>query len=72
MQLPMTYEQHIALMCSLKQQGNIRLAEQIAYHLSVSITDDLYVPVKFNNTTCALASARYILIHSMKQIGLIT
>lgn len=69
--LPLTFEQHINLMCQLKQQGNVRLSEQIAYHLSQSNLDELYVPVQFNNRTCALASARYILIHSMKQIGLI-
>lgn len=71
MVLPLTFQQHIDLMCKLYWQGNKRLAEQIAYHLSVSVGDDLYIPLKFNNLTCSLASAKYILILNMQTLGMI-
>lgn len=70
--LPMNLSTHMQLMCILHRQGNIRLAEQIAYHLSKTITDDnLVLPLNINGITVAYASARYVLITNMKQLGII-
>ena len=68
---PMSFQQLISLMISLYTAKNIRLAEQLAYHLSISLHDDLMYDYVINGIVLAHVSAKYILIQTMQQIGMI-
>lgn len=68
---PLSFNQLLALMISLYTAKNIRLAEQLAYHLSLALHDDLLIDVVTNGVLLAQMSAKYMLIQTMQQIGMI-
>ena len=69
---PLSLNQLLALMISLYTAKNIRLAEQLAYHLSLTLHDDLLIDVVTNGVLLAQISAKYMLIQTMQQIGMIS
>lgn len=67
---PLSFNQLLSLLISLYTAKNIRLAEQLAYHLSIALHSDLVFDIVVNHITLAQISARYMLIQTMNQIGM--
>ena len=68
--LPMTFNQHIETMMNLHYAGNIRLRDQLCFHLSISLSNDFTYTIKQNGIALAEISARYTLIKTMQQLGM--
>ena len=69
-QYPMSFGQLLDQLVQFHESHCYRMRDQLAYHLSVSLPDDLFYVQHFHGTPVAEVSAKYLLQRTMRRLDI--